>query len=429
MKNTILHTLKNALEAELNRRESILKQYNWHIMARSKQRLPEGDWHTWLILAGRGFGKTRTGAESIRQLVMEKHYRHIALIAKSLHEARRIMVEGESGLLAISPKNERPIFYPSKRMLVWPNGAQATLFGADQPDQLRGPQFDAAWVDEWCKFRYPQACLDQLSLALRLGKHPRSIITTTPRPMEALKNLMDRDNVHITQGTTFENKDNLAQPFLTHLTKHLANTRLGSQELYAHILEEIQGALWTPSMIVYKEAPKTLDTATYNLKRIVISIDPATTHHDKSDETGIMVCGVDEHHQAFVLEDLSGRHSPSHWGQMVVEAYWRYKADRVVAETNKGGDLVEKVLRAHDPHVSFKEVRATRGKAVRAEPVAALYEKKRVFHHMPLPLLEKQLCAYVPGITRQSPDRLDALVWGITDLLLEKEASPFAKIW
>jgi phage terminase large subunit-like protein len=427
MKKELQIEFHKLLKKELKQRKNLSKKYNWDKNARNEQKIPKNPWDIWLILAGRGFGKTRTGAESIRYLVEKKGYKNIAIIGKSINEARSIMVEGESGIIAVSPMDEKPTFYSSKRLLKWPNGAIATLFGGDDPEQLRGPQFDLAWVDELCKFRKAQECLDQLTFSLRLGKQPKAIISTTPKPIPALKQLMNRNGVHLTKGTTFDNKENLAEGFLTHLTKHLSNTRLGSQELYGHVLEETQGALWTPSMIKYEMPPKVNNK--FDLARIIIAIDPATTHHEKSDETGIVVCGITQDNKAYILEDLSGRHSPSHWGQIVVDAYWKYSADRVVAETNKGGDLVERVLRVRDPNVSYKEVHATRGKAVRAEPVAALYEKGFIYHSEPHIKLEEQLCGYIPGITKKSPDRLDALVWGLTDLMLEKEASPFAKIW
>lgn len=416
--------LVNLLKAEKERR----LQYNWSQNARPTQLPPEGDWRTWLILAGRGFGKTRTGSETIRSWVKSNRYRRIALIATSVAEGRRIMVDGQSGLLNVHPSHERPTFEASRRQLVWPNGAVATLFGADYYEQLRGPQFDCAWIDELAKFRHPEEAWAQLMFGLRLGNDPRCLVTTTPRPLPFLEKLIKASDTIVTRGTTFDNQANLAPAFIQQIIKQFEGTKLGAQELYAELLTDRQGALWQRSMITYQEPPLN-DDGSLKLQRIVIAIDPATTHHEGSDETGIVVAGIDENKQAYVLEDLSGRWSPTDWSQRIVNAYWRYKADRIVAEVNKGGDLVEGVLKAIDSTVAFKAVRATRGKATRAEPIAALYEQGRVFHVRPLSLLETQICDYIPGVSSRSPDRLDALVWALTDLLLESEHNPVLKIW
>lgn len=401
----------------------------WLKTARPSQLLPKGEWSIWLILAGRGFGKTKTGAESLR-LLMEKYgYRRAALIGASQVQTRSIMVEGVSGIQSCYTNPLRaPKMRGSTRELVFQNGAVAQCFGGDQVDQLRGPQFDLAWIDEFAKFRRPEALLEQLSFSLRLGKSPKCIITTTPRPLKILEELMKREDVVVTKGSTFENKANLAPSFLTQVARQFQHTKLGAQELYGEILSEQEGALWQRSMIHYKQ-PLYDDAGAPQLRRIVVAIDPATTHHDKSDETGVMVVGIDDQGDAYVLEDLSGRHSPLSWGQRAVDAYHRYRADRIVAETNKGGDLVERVIRSLDASAAYKEVRATKGKATRAEPVAALYERGRVFHARPLTKLEEQMCSYVPGLTSKSPDRIDALVWGITELMLTSEAKAELKIW
>jgi phage terminase large subunit-like protein len=413
---------------ELTRYRQDKRCYEWPLQARPNQLPPPGDWRIWLILAGRGFGKTRMGAETLRQWATSGRYRRIALISGTVGEARAVMVEGQSGLLDVHPAFQRPNFEATRRRLVWPNGALATLYGGNHYEQLRGPQFDAAWIDELAKFRYPQEVWNQLMLGLRLGNDPRCIITTTPRPIPLIEHLLARDDVVVTRGTTFENRDNLAAAFLDQIVRQFEGTRLGAQELYAEVLTERQGALWRREMICYQEPP--YDAAgVLKLTRIVIAIDPATTHHEDSDETGIVVAGLSEDRCVYVLEDMSGRWSPGDWGQRVVEAYRRLRADRVVAEINKGGDLVERVLRGIDPTIPYKAVRATRGKATRAEPIAALYEQKRVFHARPLSLLETQLCEYIPGITSKSPDRLDAMVWALTDLLLESESNPTLKLW
>jgi phage terminase large subunit-like protein len=402
--------------------------YSWFQNARHNQLPPAGNWRAWLILAGRGYGKTRAGAETVRSWIKSGRYRRIALLGKTICEARSVMVEGISGLLEIHPPLERPLFERTRQQLVWPNGTLATLYGADHFERLRGPQFDAVWIDELAKFRYPDEAWNQLMLALRLGTDPRCIVTTTPRPIPLIEKLLKSDDVVVTKGTTFENRDNLAPAFLDQIVKQFEGTRLGAQELYAQLLTEQQGALWQRDLIRYQEPPYE-STGLPNLLRIVIAIDPATTHHEESDETGIVIAGLSEDKYAYVLEDLSGRLSPGDWGQRVCEAYWRLKADRVVAEVNKGGDLVERILRSLDPTIPYKAVRATRGKYTRAEPIAALYEQGRIFHTHPFGLLETQLCTYVPGISTKSPDRLDALVWALTDLLLEGETNPTLKMW
>lgn len=391
--------------------------YDWQEHARPEQKLPQGDWRVWLIMAGRGFGKTRAGAEAIRSWIDSGKCRRIALISETEQDVRKVMIEGVSGILSVFPEHERPHYYSSQNKLVWPNGAEAHIFSADRYDQLRGPQFDGAWIDELGKFRYPQETWDQLSFALRLGDSPQCIITTTPRPLPLLKAFQEDEDVIVTRGSTFDNAANLSPAFIEAMKKRYVGTRLGAQELYGELLKQTDGALWQPLAL---ENLKINDVPA--LQRIVIAIDPATTHHSGSDETGIVVVGLGFDKRCYVLEDLSGRYSPATWGQIAVNAYYRWKADRIVAETNKGGDLVESIVRSSDPHVSYKEVRATRGKVTRAEPVAALYEQGQVSHVMKgLEELENQLCSYIPGISSGSPDRMDALVWAITELVLEQQ--------
>ncbi|WP_198027185.1 DNA-packaging protein [Candidatus Paracaedibacter symbiosus] len=412
------------------KRERLLLQqkYNWLRQARPSQLPPEGDWRTWLILAGRGFGKTRTGAETIRHWVHQGRYKRIALVGASIQEVQKVMVEGESGLLAVHPKSEAPTFYASKRRLVWPNGAVALLYGAEYYEQLRGPQFDFAWIDEFAKFRNAEQLWHQLQLCLRLGANPRCLITTTPRPTPILRQLLASSDVCLTKGSTFDNEANLAPAYIEQIKKQFLETTLGAQELYAEMLTEEAGALWGRTTIRYQEPPLT-EAQDLKLERIVIAIDPATTHHQDSDETGIVVAGIDQEKKVYILEDLSGKYSPNDWGQRVAEAYWRHKADRVVAEVNKGGDLVEQVVRSVDAAISYKSVRATRGKYTRAEPIAALYEQGRVFHARPFSKLETQMCSFIPGQSSKSPDRMDAMVWAVTELLLQNEATPVLKVW
>jgi predicted phage terminase large subunit-like protein len=392
----------------------LARPLNWQDLARPEQRLPPGDWQVWMILAGRGFGKTRTGAETVLAWVRDETCKRMALIADTEADARTVMIEGESGLLAICAEHERPRYEPSKRKLVFPNGAIATCYSADAYEQLRGPQFDGAWVDELAKFRYPEQVWDQLMLSLRLGDNPRAVVTTTPKPLKILKELVASPEVHITRGTTFDNTANLPTSFLKRVRNRFEGTRLGHQELYGEILSQTEGTLWTPDLLEryrIKDLPP--------LIRVVVAIDPATTSHDLSDETGIIVAGLGQDQCGYILEDHSGRVNPTEWARRAVKAYWHHKADRVVAEVNKGGDLVERVVRSMDANVSYKAVRATRGKYTRAEPIAALYEQGRVFHVTKgLDTLEQQMCSYAPGHSSKSPDRLDALVWALTELML-----------
>lgn len=389
----------------------------WNQLARPNQRMPEGDWHTWLILAGRGFGKTRTGAETVRMLIEEQGYRHIALIGQTRDEAHDVMIHGESGLSAVC--NSKLI--SKKRQFHWPNGAVIQLFSGDHLDKLRGPQFDLVWIDEWAKFRNPKDLWNQVQMTLRLGSQPRLIITTTPRPFDFLNKLMDQPGVVVTRGSTFDNTANLAHGFVEQVTRQYSRTSLGSQELYGEILTDREGALWKRSIIQQEAPPHT------QWQRLVIAIDPATTHHEGSDETGIVMAGLLNDGRAYVLEDWSGRYSPTEWGKRVVEAYHQHKVDRIVVETNKGGDLVDRVLQTLDPNIAIRHVHATRGKTTRAEPIAALYEQEKVKHIRTFRELEQQMCEYTAASSR-SPDRMDALVWALTDLFLEREASA-PKVW
>lgn len=411
------------LKKEIKRRKRQTLSYDWKKRARPNQLPPKGKWRIWLLLAGRGFGKTRTGAETLRTWVREGHCRRLALVAGTEAEARQVMVEGVSGLLSVHPLSERPTYEPSNRQITWPNGAIATCFSAEAYEQLRGPQFDGAWVDELAKFQKAEDVWDQLMFGLRIGSNPRVIVTTTPRPTPLLKNLVKNPDVVTTKGSTFENVNNLAKPFVNYIKQHYESSWLGRQELYADFIEETSGALWTPALIdrarkAYQAEP---------LERIIIAVDPAVSHGKKSDETGIIVAGITAQKVGVILEDLSFK-GPAHlWVQRVIKAYHRLKADRIVAEVNMGGELVEQLLRTYDPTVSYKAVRAMRGKRLRAEPIAALYERGKVWHVPHLQKLEDQLCSYVPGVTTKSPDRLDALVWALTDLMLCSKSS--YKIW
>lgn len=389
---------------------------DFRLWGRPSQLAPPGDWRVWLLLAGRGFGKTRSGAEWVRMMAEEERAERIALVAPTAADIRNVMIEGVSGILATAHPAYRPIFEPTRRRLEWPNGVVAYGYSADEPDRLRGPQHDAAWCDELAAWRYPEAW-DMLMLGLRLGIDPRAVVTTTPKPTSLIRRLVRDAGTVVTKGSTWENKGNLAPVFLADIVRRYEGTRLGRQELEAELLEDTPNALWTRDTIEAARVEKAPALA-----RIVVAIDPAVSSSRESDETGIVVAGVDIDRIAYVLADDSGRYRPEEWARRAVALYRKYQADRVVGETNNGGDLVEATLRAVDRAVSYKGVRASRGKAVRAEPVAALYEQGRVKHRGAFPDLEDQMCAFASDFDRAradySPDRVDALVWALTELLI-----------
>jgi phage terminase large subunit-like protein len=403
------------LLANLTDTEALELLYDWSLWSRPNQRAPGGDWRTWLILAGRGFGKTRSGAEFVRGEIEAGRAGRAALVAPTAADARDVMVEGESGILAISPPWNKPLYEPSKRRLTWPNGAMATLFSADEPERLRGPQSDLAWCDEPASWRYPEA-FDMLRFGLRLGKSPRAVVTGTPKPIKLIRDLLKEDSTVVTRGSTYDNRANLAPAFLEQIKAKYEGTRLGLQEIYAQILDDVPGALWQRSMFGEKlrEAPP--------MARVVVGVDPAVTSGEDSDETGIVVAGRGVDGRAYVLADFSCRLTPMGWADRVAAAYRDYGADRVIAEVNNGGDLVEMTLRTVAPNIPYKKVHASRGKRVRAEPIAALYEQGKVTHLQGLEVLEDQMCSFTPD-TQSSPDRLDALVWALSELMLEPETN------
>jgi len=394
---------------------------DWEFWARPNQLPPPGDWRVWLLLAGRGFGKTRSGAEFVRARVEAGLASRVALVGPTASDVRDVMIEGESGLLAISGEDWRPLYEPSKRRLTWPNGAVALAFSADEPERLRGPQHDLAWCDELASWRYA-AAWDNLLLGLRLGSDPRVVVTTTPKPNKLVRDVLASAGTVVTRGATFDNAANLAPAFLESVVRRYQGTRLGRQELEAELLEDLPGALWSRDAI---EAARV--TAAPDLSRIVVAIDPAASSGAGADETGIVVAGLAHDGQVYVLDDLSGRMSPRAWALKAVAAYKNFAADRIVAEVNNGGEMVEATLRSVQSDASFRALRASRGKAVRAEPVAALYEQGRVHHVGGLPALEDQLCAFTSDFDRAasgtSPDRLDALVWAVTDLMANRDAA------
>ncbi len=389
---------------------------DWCTHARREQIPIEGDWNIWLILAGRGWGKTRTGAMDVISYGLANPESQIAVVVPTFGDLRRVAFGGVSGILANIPpelllEGRGQGYNAANQEIRLFNGTKIMGFSATEPNRLRGPQFHRAWCDELAAWQYPDT-FDQLMFGLRLGANPRCVITTTPKPTAQIKNLLKRDKILITRGNTFENAANLAPAALQQLEDKYGNTRLGRQELYAEVLDDYEGALWTYSMI---ENRRVMKSEVPEMQRIVVAIDPAVTNNENSDETGIVVAGLGVDSRYYVLDDVSGKMTPDGWGRLAVDMFYKYQCDRIVAEVNNGGDLVERLIRTIDTDVSYTPVTAARGKIVRAEPIAALYEQQKVSHVGMFNDLEEQLCSYTGG-SRKSPDRLDALVWALTEL-------------
>lgn len=390
-----------------------LVSLKWECHARPSQLPPEGNWNGWLILAGRGWGKTRVGAEYIRAAAESGRAKRIGLVAETSADGRDVMVEGDSGILAVSHPDSYPLYESSKRRLTWPNGTIATLYDACVPDQLRGPQHDLVWIDELAKFGEAEKVFDQMMLGLRIGTHPRWIATTTPRPIPLIKRLVAQaGRVVVTRGRSAENSGNLAPIFREAVIERYRGTRLGRQELDAEILEDMPGALWTRAMLDETRTPRAPE-----LTRIVVGVDPAASSGEGANETGIVVIGLARNGHAYVLQDCSLHGSPDAWARRAVNAYRQWAADCLVAEANQGGEMVTHVIKSI-ADIPVKLVRATRGKYVRAEPVSALYEQGRVHHAGVFQELEDQMVAFTPdaSVDGSSPDRVDALVWAVTEL-------------
>ncbi len=401
--------------------EDLLRQlYEWKFLARPDQRAPKGDWTTWLFLGGRGAGKTRAGAEWIHDRV-RRGARRVALVAETYADGREVMIGGPSGLTQTGFPSERPSYEPSRRRVVWPTGAEGYIFSAEDPDGLRGYQFDTAWSDELAKWPSPDDTWSNLQMGLRLGE-PQQMVTTTPRPVALLKQLLDRKTTAVTRASSYDNRANLAPAFFSEIAAIYEGTALGRQELLGELIEDRSGALWSWAMLeaARQEPPQ-------SFARIVVAVDPPVTSTKNSDACGIVVAGLchGAPHRAFVLEDASVQGlSPHQWAERAVATYHRWSADRIVVEVNQGGDLVRDVLRTADANVPIKAVRANRGKLVRAEPIAALYEQNRVHHARPFPELEAELTAFTGASGESSPDRLDAMVWALTELMLGAVAEP-----
>lgn len=419
---------RQAFFEKLTPDETVKLQHDWRFWGRPSQLPPgeececcHGQWLTWLILAGRGWGKSRTGAEWVHEQV-DGRYGRLHLVGATASDARDIMIEGPAGILATQKPWNKATYQPTKRKVLWENGAVALVFSADEPERLRGEQCEAAWCDELAAWRYPEAW-SQLQLGLRLGPFPRTVVTTTPIASRIIKDLAKAKTTHVTKGITYENLDHLAPAFIAEVVRVFEGTRFGRQEIYADILDDAPGALWNRALLdegrVGKgDVPKSFD-------RVVVAIDPAMTMTDESSETGIIVAGrakVGDEMRAFVLADASGKYKPDEWGSKAVSLYLGWNADAIVAEVNQGGDLVVNNILTTDPSIPVKTVRASKGKLLRAEPVSTLYERGLVHHVGSFNVLEDQMCEWEQGM--DSPDRLDALVWAVTDLLVGKRIDP-----
>lgn len=429
--------------------------HDWKFWARPEQLEPEGDWKIWLPLAGRGWGKTRCGAEWVRHRIKAGD-RRIACVAPTKGDVRRVMVEGESGLLNICWKGDKtysgremgfPSWSPTNNTITWANGARAEFFSAEDPERLRGPQFHSAWCDEICAWTRMEETWDMLQFTLRLGKNPRILVTTTPKPVKLLRNILKPENiesgrVYKTSGSSYENADNINLEALS----QYEGTRLGRQELYAEILDEAAGALWNRKMIDEAQVDLPVEAIVHgpdgisidyaasrkefakSLVKVVVSVDPAITANEESDMTGIIVAGVDISGNAYILEDATDQYMPEQWASKAVQLYNEYEADLIVAERNQGGEMVRSTLRTVDDSVPIKLVHASRGKFARAEPVSTLYERGKVKHLKYLESLEEQMVTWEPLGSIGSPDRLDAMVWAVTNLLLKGYAQAPVKL-
>ena len=402
--------------ASLDDETAALLLYDWRAWARPEQLPPDWNWRVWLLLTGRGWGKTRVGAEWCRDQIENKGKSRLAMVGRTAADVRDVMVEGESGILAVSPPWNKPKYEVSKRRLTWPNGAIATLFSADEPDLLRGPQHDGAWGDEVAAWRYPETW-DMLMFGLRLGLNPQAVVTTTPRPTKIIRRLAADPTTHVTVGSLYENAANLAPTFIQDILKTYEGTRLGLQEIHGKVLDDVVGALWTPSMLEDLRLRRL--PAGVTLKRIGVGVDPEASDFETAAETGIVIAGLGTDDQGYVLDDMTIKGTPATWGLQVVRAYRKYLSDRVVAEVNNGGDMVAHVIQSmakKNENIPIIKVRASRGKLIRAEPVGALYEQARVHHLGYFQSLEDQMTGWQPG--EKSPDRMDALVWVLTWLMV-----------
>jgi len=428
-------------------------KHDWSFWGRPEQQEPPGDWSVWLLMAGRGFGKTRSGAEFVRSQhcgptpLAPGRVRHTALVAETAADARDVMVRGVSGIIAVHPPEFRPTYYPSLRLLEWPNGSIAHTYSAEDPEQLRGPEHDLAWSDELAKWRYAEETWDMLQFGLRAGDSPRQLVTTTPRPIPLVRELLKGEGrpggTYVTRGSTYDNSDNLAPNFIAKMRERYEGTRLGRQELRAEVLDDIPGALWTRLMLDRRSGsnPKGAGMAPDEelpvMRRVSVGVDPsgtygedrsATSRENKGDEAGddvgIVAAGLGEDGQIYILEDATVNLGPAGWARRVRDTYHHHEADMVVGEANFGGAMVEYTIRSVDRNIPYRAVHASRGKHIRAQPIAALYEQGRVRHVGTFAKLEDQMVSMTDSGYEGagSPDRLDAMVWAVTDLVFGRSA-------
>jgi phage terminase large subunit-like protein len=431
----------SSILAQMNPKKAEELLYTWEFWARENQMPPPGNWNTWFINAGRGFGKTRAGVEWVRNKVKGGVMR-VAAVASTNSDIDRVMINGESGFLARCWKGDKdyrgrdlgyPTWYPTKRALVWDQGyykdtkekPTVLFFSAEEPSRLRGPQFEISWCDELAAWNSDRETWDMLQFCLRLGKHPQICVTTTPRPTKLVRDILKNPKTVTTYGSTFDNSANLAGTYLEAVKAQYDGTRLGRQELYAEILDEAAGALWNRTILADCEI-ELEDPVEFaqTLSRVVVAVDPAVSANAESDMTGIVVAGMDVNGVCYVLEDATDRLSPEGWAKKASDLFYKYGADRIVYERNQGGDMVKYTFRTVDETLPLKAVHASRGKFARAEPVAALYERGKVKHNRGLDDLETQMTTWEPLGSIGSPDRLDALVWAITELALKGVARP-----
>lgn len=400
----------------------------WEVWARDNQLAPEGDWSVWLLLAGRGFGKTRCIIEWMRQKIAEsKTPIRFAIVGSTLNDITNTIIRGHSGIMNVFPREELPEIHQNNRLLNFPDGSMAQWFCAEEPDRLRGPQFHYAICDEMAAWTYLEDTWRNLRMMLRLGKNPQIAIATTPKPLPFLRTLVKDPSVKVVQGSTYENRDNLSPAYFTATIKDFEGTRYGKQEIDGQLLDDIEGSLFERRWFRYRDGKEEIfDPRRY--QSIVVAIDPATSSNYRSDLTGIIVAGKTNNGDADIIADHSGRYTPDEWARVAINLYHRYSAHRILAEVNQGGDMVEKILRTVEPNIKYFGVHASKGKVARAEPVAALYQQGKVYHPAPifnvsgvkvpaLQALENQLADYVPGQSK-SPDRMDAMVWAVSYLLL-----------
>jgi len=401
---------------EVAERRSLSLQYDWKARAREKQLPPPGDWFIWYIETGRGWGKNRTASEWVRSCIESGKYRSGGIVGPTIATTRNLMVDGPSGIIAVCPPWNKPRYHPTVHKIVWPNGAEVEVFSADEPDRLRGANLEFGWADEFGTWHNSEP-FDMFLLCVRIGNRPRILVTGTPKPLPHVKALPKRPNVVVTKGSTYENKDNLAGHFLEQIRVQYEGTRLGRQELHGEVLDAVEGALWDQERMINRHRVTQFPT----LSRIVVAVDPQA---GAAGTTGIVVAGISDDEplpHGYVLEDLTISGSPDEWGRAAVAGYHKWQANRIVYEKNQGGDMVAETLRTVDSAIPLKDVWASKGKQARAEPISALAEQGRIHHVGFFGELEGELCSWVPGERMPSPNRLDAMVWAFTDMMLGEQ--------